>query len=285
MAHRNAGEHLGNNYDDKDKHLSLNEHVDKIANNTNIPMFGMTLSKAMDGPPGVRLDENEDGRLSWWEFFQFSTPPPGHGGEHPPNHSEEIEEQYMVTEEQHANFNNYDLDGDGFISPEELVTETIEVETQKFHAADADHNGILNHNEIESLLHPGTVKGYNPGARVLRVVAVHELDVKDKNDDEVLSPEEFFDLMEGVSMSEDEKAVFESLDVSQDNVIDLDEYMVWESGHWHTEDSLAEALKIADKDEDKFVTVDEFVAAGQELATTFAMPYLAHWHEHHFDEL
>jgi Ca2+-binding EF-hand superfamily protein len=274
VAHRNAGEHLSKRDDDLDDHVTIDEHLVKIANDTVIPVLGMDLRKAMND-----LDENEDGKLSWWEFFQFSTPPPGHGGEHPPEHSAELEEKYMVSEKQHVNFKDFDQDDDGFVSPEELVAETIQVETQKFRAADADGNGLLNHNEVKGLLHPATHDG------VLKVVVKLALDKKDDNKDGVLSAEEMWNLDEGESMSRDEKSVWESLDLNADNVIDEEEFVVWESGHWHAEDSLAEALKIADKDGDKFVTADEFVAAGQELATSFAMPYLAHWHEHHFDEL
>lgn len=139
-----------------------------------------------------------------------------------------------------------------------------EVETQKFYAADSDGDRLLNSEELLSLFYPGMHNA------VLRIATAGTLKQRDNDDDGKLTEREFW--LDGndddIQTSEEEKSDFERLDKNRDGFLDVDELLVWESGEFSTELSLAQLFKTADADEDGHVTAAELEAARNNIVAT-----------------
>jgi len=254
VAGNNGHGHLSFHDTDDDKHLTLEEHLPKRANETWIGELGNSLETAME-----TRDENHDGKLSWQEFFQFDEAEAGD-----------------VDAMSQSNFDKLDKNSDGFVTPEELAAQTIALETEKFRAADKDGNGFLDHSELVGLIHPGTDDA------VLTVVAKFELREMDSNLDKKLTRKEFFQLGETEEMiDDDETMVWKKLDANSDGFIDESEMKFVVSGEFHAKDAFKEALDMSDSDKDGKVTADELGVAATQLSESYAMNFFAHWHEHH----
>jgi len=149
------------------------------------------------------------------------------------------------------------------------------VETAKFTAADANHDGQLDKNELPSLFYPETHEG------VLAVTVSETIRQKDANKDGLLSAKEFWGDGDDSELSDEEKADFAKLDTNGDGSLDATELRHWESGRFHTEDAMKKLFDAADKDSDLHITGDELAEARETIAASDAQYHLIEWAEHH----
>jgi len=158
-----------------------------------------------------------------------------------------------------------DGDKDGKLSIEEVLADFghlieddkaqerhIELEKQKFKAADINSDGFLSAEEIPAVVSPESHSG------VLDIVTKDAMAEKDTDGDGKLSFKEFY---EG-EISEDD---FKKLDADGDGVISLEELKPWEGGMLHAQESIKRILEIADKDKDMHLTADELHEAMEKI--------------------
>lgn len=151
------------------------------------------------------------------------------------------------------------------------------VEAEKFRAADTNGDGVLDANEVPALFYPET------NDAVLEVSTAETMRQKDLNQDGKLSAKEFWeaDGDDANELSQEENEDFAKLDRNGDGFIDTNELKSWESGMFHTEDSMKKVFELADKDNDMHVTADELAKAREQLSVSDAQYHLIEWAEHH----
>jgi len=213
----------------------------------------------------------------------------------------------IATKETASLFDGMDNDKDGKISMDELIEGTFgaplpdEVELpaskdpeqieedaknardkvreeKKFHAADKNHDGFLDKDELVHVFYPET----HPD--VMSVSSAEELKHKDKNGDGELSPEEFWERSEegeDEDILKEQKADFEKLDTDKNGKLNLAELTRWESGQHHFEDAMTGLFEIADEDSDKHLTAQELDTARPVLANSPAISHFVEWHQHY----
>lgn len=202
-------------------------------------------------------------------------------------------------------FEHYDKDGDGKLSHAEALavdlvhhaTETkeehqqrVELESEKFKAADVNGDDFINTDELHSLLYPET------NDRVLEIATREKMLEKDKDGSNALTKEEFWfsDYVDPEYMPEitpGDHTDFEVLDKDNNGLIDLQELKVWEAGSLHEEKAVRGLIKLADKDADGFMTLTEMIAAREDISENEVGWFLHHWemyqegNDAHADEL
>ena len=95
------------------------------------------------------------------------------------------------------------------------------LETEKFKAADVDHDDVLNLEEMASLFYMET------SPPVLDVVVRDTLKTKDKNKDGVLSAKEFWDFAPGEKIRDEEMKEFRKLD-KDFQMVGIEFHRVWD---------------------------------------------------------
>merc|ERR1719421_1367517 len=152
-----------------------------------------------------KIDGNKDGKISMQEIISFS----------------DSMRKTIAKKDIHTVIDEMDTDKDGKLSLVELLKDMEqwgeegeedkaqaakrkELETAKFHAADADKNGLLDAEELPALFYPETHDG------VLEMTAAATLKQKDSNGDGKLTMKEFWEGdMEGggddTALSDEEK--------------------------------------------------------------------------------
>jgi len=238
-----------------------------------------------------KVDANGDKKISHAELLAFSN----------------ITRQKLIERDSHDEFEELDSDSDGKISLDELLghhEDTIEgiempvksaeeqaeddafkaLETAKFKAADANHDGFLFKDETHGIFYPEAHDG------VLDLVAASNLKIKDTNGDGELDPEELWrneddDDEPDKKHAEEALAVqaadFEKLDLDANGKISLAEYKQFESGHFHMSDAMKHLIETADQDGDGLLTATELSRAKELLANHPAVPHLLEWINHH----
>eukprot|EP00929_Paragymnodinium_shiwhaense_P030414 TRINITY_DN17244_c0_g1_i1.p2 TRINITY_DN17244_c0_g1~~TRINITY_DN17244_c0_g1_i1.p2 ORF type:complete len:285 (-),score=109.35 TRINITY_DN17244_c0_g1_i1:122-976(-) len=158
------------------------------------------------------------------------------------------------------------------------LAQRIELERQKFQAADGNRDGLLDIGELTALFYPETHDG------VLAVTAGETLRQKDKNGDGKLSPHEFWeaDVADGDDgeLTEEEHQDFKALDLDGDGFLNIAETHSWESGKFHVEDAMKKMFEASDRDADMHLSADEMANARNEIALTDAQYHLIEWAEH-----
>mmetsp|Transcript_19454 Transcript_19454/g.61199 ORF Transcript_19454/g.61199 Transcript_19454/m.61199 type:complete len:236 (-) Transcript_19454:97-804(-) len=226
-----------------------------------------------------KMDVNNDGKVSMAEVLRFSA---------------EMRKQ-IAQKDVRTVLEEMDGDKDGKLSLPELLKDMDqwgeggeeekkeaegrkELEKQKFKAADANGDGLIEEKELPALFYPETHEG------VLEITAKFALAQKDTNGDGMLTMKEFWegDQVEGeeLSVSDEEKADFANLDKDGNKMLDVEELKVWESGHFHTEEAMKKLFDLADKDSDMHVTAEELGAAREQIAGSDAQYHLMEWAEH-----
>jgi len=162
-----------------------------------------------------------------------------------------------------------DLDETGNDEHKAQVEEWKRTETAKFQAADRDKDGVLAEDEIRGLFFPET------HTDVLSVVVAEAMKEKDKDQDGKLSLLEFW--MGVDELTDEDRADFTLLDKDENGFIDSKELGAWESGQHYSERTINLIFKLADKDGDKQLTVDEFTAAAEKFVGTEAHYHLQEW--------
>eukprot|EP00913_Durusdinium_trenchii_P018820 g17687.t1 len=233
----------------------------------------------------LQADQNEDGKLSKLEFFNFAA-----------HYREEIERaQYQKLSPE------IDLDKDGALSKEELEKNLAtwdiegfpqELEREKFKIADADGNGKLEGEEWSSghersgfdpLSYVGVAHrpqeivnmyGHGVSEKVLEAEAKSVMQSKDTDKDGKLNLKEFwYDYLRPEDDHDDEEPwdrneTFHDLDVqgNGDGMIDLHELKIWEGGFFFIEDSIDKILQLSDKDQDGEATFKDDQRVVSELS-------------------
>lgn len=230
-----------------------------------------------------RFDQNGDGKVSLEEVMAFA-----HrltkviAGKDIGDIMEEIDHSKdgRLSLEEHLQDIHNQADGGDEEEMRELA-QRKEVESAKFRAADENGDQVLEKHELASLFYPETHDG------VLDVSTGETLRLKDKDGDGKLDPREFWEAHDGAGaefdLSEEEVEDFQKLDVNGDGYLDHAELKLWESGKFHTEEAMRKLFEIADKDNDLHLTVDEIIAAREQIAASDAQYHLIEWAEH--DEL
>lgn len=177
-------------------------------------------------------------------------------------------------------------DGSSELTEEELNT-WKELETLKFKLADADGDGFLSVEEVEHMFYPETHEG------VLRVSIESLIKRRDGDGDGKLNFTEFWGNITGnetdatengtespKAYTESEHKTFSKLDTNGDNLLDADELVAWESGKFHTEETLRELLDVADTNHDGHLSVEEIEEAKANIQKIDATHDLVQWIKH-----
>lgn len=184
-----------------------------------------------------------------------------------------------------------DLDEDGFVNYEEWKTmvsnmhdntdshnsqkRRVRHEHEKFNLADFDGDGRLNQTELALYFYPELEED------LLKHKATSSWQRKDRNRDGKISKSEFFgEHIHGETMEWD-AVYFNDLDKDGDGFLDWEEFMHWESGHYHLEASVDKMFEHADVDSDSHVTAHELSNAREHFVGTHVHSKLQQWIEHH----
>lgn len=227
----------------------------------------------------AQIDANKDGKVSMEEIILYS----------------QSMRKVIAKKDIHTVIDEMDSDKDGKLSLVELLKDMEqwgeegeedkaqaakrkELETVKFHAADANKDGFLDTEELPALFYPETHDG------VLELTAAATLKSKDTNGDGVLTSKEFWegDAVDGedLAISDEEQADFNKLDVDGSGTLSLQELKAWESGGFHTEEAMKKLFELADQDHDMMVSADELDSARELIAGSDAQYHLMEWSEH-----
>jgi len=140
------------------------------------------------------------------------------------------------------------------------------LDSKKFKLADKNGDGELDLSELPAMFNP-ELHDQN-----LALVSGQVFKEKDADGDGLLTQKEF---------SVDEDADFQKLDMDGSGTIDKQELLLWDSGQYHIEVSLAKLFEVADTDGDAHITADELSAANLGMHNTAAYELLESWHPHH----
>jgi len=140
------------------------------------------------------------------------------------------------------------------------------LDTKKFKLADKNGDGELDLSELPAMFHPELHD------EMLALVSGQVFEENDADGDGLLTQKEF---------SGDEDADFQKLDKDGSGTIDKQEALLWDSGQYHIEVSLAKLFEAADTDGDAHITADELSAANLGMHNTAAYELLESWHPHH----
>lgn len=183
-----------------------------------------------------------------------------------------------------------DANGDGFLALDEFLKDVglptpeedkdnpeAKVEIEKFKASDVNGDGKLDPDEMPYLFFPETHDG------VLSITARVALLGKDRDGDGELSPSEFWrasdDDSEPEPQSKEEMDDFNALDEDKNGKLSQKEMEHWESGLFHKRVLMDKLFEVADKDNDKRVSLAELLNARAEIASN-DIHYLMDWAEH-----
>lgn len=219
-----------------------------------------------------RLDEDRDGKVSVEEIMEFAS--------------------RMMTsvrrEQVSAILEEVDTSNDGKLALDEHMADVhknwntdgdLEIfkaeETQKFKKADLDGDGLLDITELPRLWHQDTELAVVDEWMHL---AEQALEKKDKDNDHKLSMLEFWSHDDGeAEIGPEEEETFKNLDLDKDGFLEVREYMEWDSGRFHTEESLLKLLAIADKDSDMHITAEELISSIEEIHLDNVKYHLMEW--------
>lgn len=224
----------------------------------------------------AKIDANKDGKISMTEIMAFA----------------HDMRKTMAGKDVHTILGELDTNKDGMLSLDEILDDLAQAnddeegnkdvgeeqrdhEAARFNAADSDKNGLLSPEELPSLYYPELHDG------VLELTAKTALRDRDSNGDGELTPKEFFltNSHEGpdVDPSEEELSEFSKLDTDHSGTINLQELKPWESGKFHTEQSMKTLFMLADKDHDDLVSADELDKASALIEQSDVHHHLMEW--------
>eukprot|EP00747_Dinoflagellata_sp_TGD_P119372 gnl/TRDRNA2_/TRDRNA2_173004_c1_seq2.p1 gnl/TRDRNA2_/TRDRNA2_173004_c1~~gnl/TRDRNA2_/TRDRNA2_173004_c1_seq2.p1 ORF type:complete len:267 (+),score=48.93 gnl/TRDRNA2_/TRDRNA2_173004_c1_seq2:30-830(+) len=147
---------------------------------------------------------------------------------------------------------------------------------ERLKLVDKDKDNLLDRQEIRQLLRfEHQVEIPSDGAEKVLIAL-------DKNGDGVLSFDEFRVEFPRLR-SEDQIRVFEKADADKSGTLNVQEVAFGLSREFDIEDVLSHMFEIADKDADGYVTIGEWIAAGEDIKERRPDGYdgLHQWVEHH----
>eukprot|EP00927_Polykrikos_kofoidii_P063334 TRINITY_DN58145_c0_g1_i1.p1 TRINITY_DN58145_c0_g1~~TRINITY_DN58145_c0_g1_i1.p1 ORF type:complete len:289 (-),score=67.81 TRINITY_DN58145_c0_g1_i1:58-861(-) len=180
-----------------------------------------------------------------------------------------------------------DTSKDGMVSLTELLDhdhnandepsdETLSDAKAKFIAADEDRNDLLDENELKGFYFADYTLSGVPNVALQRAFAR-----KDADEDGKLTDKEFWEFEDNRVLSDKEVSDFKILDADMDDLLSIDEFRVWEIGHFQMREAMEDLFKIADKDKDNHVTKQELASARDHIGTSNAQFHLATFAVHH----
>lgn len=218
-----------------------------------------------------KLDGNQDGMVTLAETLEFA---------------EKLRKE-VAGKDLHLVVEEMDTDKDGKLSFEEVRKDFIKfdedmdekekerqlaLEKAKFKMADEDHDGKLDVKELPSLFFPDSHHG------VLELMAKALIEQKDKDNDQLLTPREFWEIPDQeMEIPAAEMKDFQKLDKDHNGKLDTQELKLWESGQFHTEMAMHKLFEIADKDHDSHLTAAELAEASEAIKGTEAHFTLWGW--------
>jgi Ca2+-binding EF-hand superfamily protein len=222
-----------------------------------------------------RIDFNRDGKITIIEIVGFS---------------DKIRKG-SAKQEMNDILHEIDKNADGQVSPDEMITEMegedgeseedkeaqsmrLDHERAKFKAADTNKDGVLSLEELPAIFFPDQHDG------VLELETKEHIRQKDADKNGKLSQEEFYknDLGgEDASRAQEQKDEFKKLDTNSDGQLTSEELKHYESGKFHTEETMKKMIQMADKDNDQMLTASELVKARSQIAKTDAQYHLSEW--------
>jgi len=179
-----------------------------------------------------------------------------------------------------------------------------ELQGAKFKTADKNADGFLDEHEL-----PDAVYGETHD-EIVRIMAAHDLKMKDKDGDGKLDAKEFNELGEDPKEGDEIKATegaeagkveakdakvaeeeaeseketaeeFKQQDTDGDGKLNLEELVHWESGVFHITLDMKKLFEVADQDKDSHITLKELTDNLHELDGSAANDHLNEWAEHH----
>mmetsp|Transcript_152100 Transcript_152100/g.283397 ORF Transcript_152100/g.283397 Transcript_152100/m.283397 type:complete len:292 (-) Transcript_152100:27-902(-) len=145
-----------------------------------------------------------------------------------------------------------------------------------FSSADQDADGLLSEGELDLFFSPSNLH---------KALSETSLRKKDKDGNQRLTILEFFTEPGSEYIVESEEELsrqdiisFRELDRDSSDDLDVEELQVWESGHFATKAELQQLMAAADADQNGDVSVEEFVAAREQIDGSNAMFHLLEWH-------
>jgi len=153
----------------------------------------------------------------------------------------------------------------------------------EFKELDANSDKFVDPDELANLFHHHTNDKVETS---LTNIAMKD---KDKNKDGVLSLEEFYlhlqpEEEDPVEISQEDRDIFNKLDMDNSGTLTLKELKAWESGSFMAEEAVKKLFVHADKDNDNVVTAAELDSARHDIASDpdyDAQMYLQQWNDHH----
>jgi len=160
------------------------------------------------------------------------------------------------------------------------VEQRKQEETEKFKAADLDHDGLLNKSELTGYLSPET---HDP---VMRVITAHAMRDADTDGNGELTVEEFTrsdmvvhpaDTTQDATNDLHRAALFKRLDTNSDGHIDVGELHPLKSGKIYREDMVNDFVTSLDKDADAHIDPSELVNGRSVIHDSDLQDYFTAW--------
>jgi len=218
-----------------------------------------------------RMDGNGDGSVSLQEILNFS-----HATARRKAYDEvqgllASKKDGKWTLEDHLKGVEQDYEDEDPEEVKHIVEKETKLETEKFHAADIDGDGLLERDEFVALTSPET------NDLVLEVIVKDIIQRHDVDQDGKLS---FKELWANESLSKEEEAQqmseFVKVDLNHDGYEDYAELMQYNrEGLMPT--TMSHLLSLIDKDHDDLLSADEFSNAESIVATHDARHHLLEW--------
>jgi len=292
---------------------SIHKHLD--ANHDGILSMSEAMKHAsMDDLDLEGLDTNQDGSVNLQEYLG-EVMEPGSGSD-----EEALKEQSALKSSETKNFKAADKNGDGvlnrdelqsMISPEEGLLLSADGSIEHF---DLDGDGKLNLMEFREVLneydmgdddmeddddepaalldeHPSSDDFENDELETdpnsddpetesetdsddIETTKTNKTDTQGEgersNGTSLLSKARVVSKGDDMASSDEAQADFARLDVNHDGLLDSSEFQRWESGQLDLEADMQHMFKVADKDSDDQLTLDEMLAARKQISASDA---------------
>jgi len=278
-------------------HLVEGDDVEGLVGSDDDAMLALPAEAEQMAGLFEKIDTNKDGKMSMPEIIAFW----------------KVTRKGMLHKDKEPDMVWMDSDKDKKVSLEEFLkkeeSEFLDVEpgaddarkksfdelhAAKFKVADANADGFLDEHELPHALYGETHD------EIIRLMAAHDLKLKDKDGDGKLDVTEFNELgedpkvgdagsmekdakmAEGEAESEKELAEeFKKQDTDGDGKLNLEELVHWESGAFHITVDMQKLFEVCDADKDSHITLKELNDNLHGIDGSAASEHLNEWAEHH----
>mmetsp|Transcript_18245 Transcript_18245/g.57403 ORF Transcript_18245/g.57403 Transcript_18245/m.57403 type:complete len:295 (-) Transcript_18245:216-1100(-) len=231
------------------------------------------------------LDADHDGLVSLAEAIEFDHA--FHGATMPQDpvalmeRSDPSKDGRVTLEEHLSTLVEKPRRGGGTKEQKARLQQQRDLETAKFHAADADGDGELDESELHAAHFPAT------NDDVMAAVVEERVRQHDADGDGALTAHELWapagPAAKGRAprLTEEQRDIFHKVDSDGDGVLSPEELTILESGTFQIRNMLKEILDYADQDGDKQASVDELESAWGRIVEAGLHHPLTDWARHH----